>query len=110
MSTQQTLCLDPALHVFHAAFAEYVIATSPEAADATWRERIGQGMSLDLGAGPVAWQQVPDEQELTVTGWGANKVDTDWGLKTTKTCGAWAKEHGRGYFVSARGEDHDEAQ
>jgi hypothetical protein len=65
---------------------EFVIATSPEDADAVMRE---------VGATPpqpAEWRQMNDAKPFTF----------DDGVNIArKTCGEWARARGRGYFCTA---------
>ena len=67
---------------------DFVIAASPEDADAAMVEHGGSVVD------PIEWQQLPDDRQFI--------VDLDDGNGAVKkTCAAWARERGRGYFCTA---------
>jgi hypothetical protein len=67
---------------------EFVIAASPEDADAVMRDMRYDGP-------PIAWWQMPDDRPFTYC------PDNDEATAVKKTCAEWCAEKGRGYFCSA---------
>ena len=71
------------LHVF-TDDEEFVIADSPEDADAVMRD-------LKYDGPAMPWTQMPDERPFTFD---------DGQAIVKKTCGEWCAERGRGYFCA----------
>lgn len=77
-----------ALHMWTHDGDDFVIAASPKDADAAMAEYGGSVVD------PIEWRQLPDDQPL------AADLDDGNGF-VKKTCAAWVRERGRGYFCTA---------
>lgn len=79
------------LRVFKNTNIDWVIAASPDDADAVVREHTGDLYDDDsLAAQP--WVPMGDEEKLSI-------MIEDEG-KVAKSCGEWVRAHGRGFLAS----------
>jgi hypothetical protein len=101
------------LHVYYDNNSEWVVAESPEEAQAIWMKEMGMTED-DIDSDELLFEQWPDDKEMGVrfeyipegmtdeeaNEWLDQDPENGW-KKLTKTCGEWAKKQGKGCLCSS---------